>query len=433
MARTLNPKAALRSVRDYGRSRPYHLVPWIALIAAGVLWPHRKEPPPGLSEDRCMTPEAFEEAEPGRGRSAHHPHHIPLLGWKDIAWRTYREMGRDQLPIVAAGITYYVLLAIFPAIGAFVSLYGLFADVATVQSQLQTLSLIIPATVLQVIGEQMMRLAGAHGAKLSAAFVVSVLLSIWSANAGMKALFNGLNATYDEIEKRDYVRRTALTYWATFTTLSFFILVTFVLVAVPPALKSMGLAQFDLYWIPLRWVLVFIITTAAFALAYRYGPSRAKAKWRWVTWGAVFGAAAWLLGSLGFSTYINHIRHLDATYGPLGTVMAFMVWVWFSTMALLLGAELNAEIEHQTAVDSTTGLPLPMGERGAAMADTVGYPFSFRGAVRYGAGVIRRQTTTLWGQFNRAFRRGSLPATPVERPDLQQSGVQSRRPAPPPP
>lgn len=433
MGLRLDPKAALRGVRDYGRSRPYHLLPWVALIAAGALWPRQKEPPPGLSEDRCMTPEAFEQAEPGRGRAAEHPHHIPLLGWKDILWRTYREMGRDQLPVVAAGITYYVLLAIFPAIGAFVSLYGLFADVSTVQKQLQSMSLVIPASVLQVIGEQMMRLAGAHGAKLSAAFVVSVLLSIWSANAGMKALFNGLNATYDEVEKRDFVRRTALTYWATFTTLLFLTSVTLVLVAIPPALKAMGLERLDIYWIPLRWLLVFLITVAAFALAYRYGPSRAKAKWRWVTWGAVFGALAWLLGSLGFSAYINHIRHLDATYGPLGTVMAFMVWVWFSTMALLLGGELNAEIEHQTAVDSTTGEPKPMGERGAAMADTVGYPFSFRGAMRYGAGVVRRQTTTLWGQFNRAFRRGSLPETPAAPPGLPQSTAQSRRPAPPPP
>src|SRR5690606_29293070 len=119
---------ALNEVREYTRSRPYHLLPWVVLIAAGALWPRRREAPPGLSEDRCMTPEAFDKAEPGRGRAAMSPLDIPPLGWKDILWRVYRETMRDKLPIVAAGITFYTLLAIFPALGAFVSLYGLFSD-----------------------------------------------------------------------------------------------------------------------------------------------------------------------------------------------------------------------------------------------------------------------------------------------------------------
>jgi membrane protein len=421
---SLNPKAAIKGLRDYGRSRPYHLLPWVVLIAAGALWPSFKEAPPGLSEDRVMGPEAFDKAEPGRGRNAQAPWQIPPLGWKDISWRTYREMGKDRLPIVAGGITYYALLAIFPAIGAFVSLYGLFADVSIVQHQLQDMAGIVPASVLQLIGEQMMRLAGQHGAKLSVALVVSLLISIWSANAGMKALFDGLNVTFDEEEKRDFVRRTALTYAATFTTVVFLAAITAVLVYVPVALRSIGLEELSLFWIPLRWAAVFAITVFGFALAYRYGPSRTLAKWRWVIGGAIFGAVAWLGGSLLFSSFLNHVVHLDATYGPLSAIIAFMLWVWVSIMALLLGGEFNAEIEHQTACDSTVGPFKPMGERGAAMADTVGKPFYMRKAIRYGAGVVKRQTTNVFGQASRLVRRSSPPATPGAPPGPPQSGAQ---------
>ena len=420
----LNPKAAMEGVRAYGRSRPYHLLPWVMLIAAGALWPQHREAPPGLSEDRMMTPEAFEKAEPGRGRNATHPLQIPPLGWKDVLWRVYRETLRDKLPIVAAGITFYTLLAIFPALGAFVSLYGLFADVSMVQRQLQDLAPVVPPSVLQIIGEQMMRLAGQHGAKLSTAFLLSLMISVWSAHAGMKVLFEGLNVTYDEQEKRDFVRRTAMTYSATFATLLFLVSITAVLVGIPVALRGVGLERFEVYWAPARWVVVFVVTATAFAIAYRHGPSRQKARWRWVVLGAVVAALAWLLGSMGFSGYLNHVSRLDATYGPLGAVVAFMLWVWFSVMVLLLGAELNAEIEHQTACDTTTGAPLPMGERGAAMADTVGQPFSFRGAFKYGAGVIRRQTTTLWGQTRQIVRRSPPPATPAAPPDPPRSEAQ---------
>jgi len=203
-------------------------------------------------------------------------------------------------------------------------------------------------------------------------------------------------------------------------------------VAIPPILRAVGLEEFEVYWSPARWAVVFLVTTTAFAIAYRHGPSRAKAKWRWVIVGAVAASLVWMLGSMVFSGYLNHATRLDATYGPLGAIIAFMLWVWASVMVLLLGAELNAEIEHQTACDTTVGAPKPMGERGAAMADTVGQPFSFRGAFRYGAGVVRRQTTTLWAQTSRIVRRGSPPATPGAPPGPPLSGAQSRRPGPPP-
>jgi membrane protein len=384
-------------------SRPYHLAPWIALLAlAPFAFPKRPEPeppPPGLSENRCLPPAQFDQAEPGRGRAAHHPHRIPWRGWRDIAWRTWREISVDRLPVVAGGVTFYTLLAIFPGIGAFVALYGLFADIAAVEQQLRQMSGVFPASVVQIVGEQMLRLASQEQTKLGLAFGVSLLLSIWSANAGMKALFDGLNIAYDEDEKRNFFTKTALTYLFTFGALTYAAVVAGVLIAAPLILERLGVLPG--VWIPLRWLAVLAMTAAAFAMLYRFGPCRAQARWRWVAWGAVLGSAAWLGGSLGFSFYVNRIAHYDDTYGPLGAVIAFMVWVWFSIMTVLIGAELNAEIEHQTAIDSTTGAERPMGERGAAMADTVGLAFHPWAMIRREAGVARRVAGGAWGKVRR--------------------------------
>ena len=357
-------------------SLAWRAAPWLGLIAMTELWRRSRKVAPGhLSVEAQAPPHAFDEAEPGRGRLAQAPHHIPLLGWKDIAWRTYQEIGRDRLPAVAGGVTFYTLLALFPAIGVFVSLYGIFADLAAVEQQLREMSTVFPREVVGIVGDQMVRLATRPQATLSAAFLVSLLLSIWSANAGMKALFDGVNIAYDEEEKRHIVRRTALTYFFTFGALLFLVIMSALLVAAPLMFERLGLAALGAVWIPLRWLILWGMAAGAFSLLYRYAPCRARARWRWVSLGAVLAAGAWLGGSLGFSWYLNNIAHFDVTYGSLGAVVAFMTWIWFSVMVVLLGAELNAEIEHQTALDSTTGEPAPMGERGAAMADSVGLAF----------------------------------------------------------
>ena len=193
--------ASPRPILKWLKSRPYHLAPWIVLLAAAPFvlpkkpTPSTEEPiadPPGLSEDRAMPPAEFDLAEPRRGRAAHHPAEIPLLGWRDILWRTWREISVDRLPAVAGGVTFYTLLALFPAIGAFVSLYGLFADVRTVEEQLRGMAGVFPASVVQIVGEQMLRLANQGQTKLGVAFGFSLLLSIWSAKASMRALLDGL-------------------------------------------------------------------------------------------------------------------------------------------------------------------------------------------------------------------------------------------------
>jgi membrane protein len=386
------------------------LAPWaLAAMAASAWWANRREAPPpqplrvepkpqpGLSRQTQADPAHFEAQEPRRGRTAAQPAAIPWRGWKDILWRTWREMSHDRLTVVAGSVTYYTLLAIFPALGVFVSLYGLVADVRTVQEQLIQLSTIFPPEAVSLLGEQMLRLATGKAASLSLAFVVSLLLSIWSANAGMKSLFDGLNIAYDETEKRSYLLRTALTYGFTVALLVFLAAVSAILVAAPLGLEALHLRHDWL--IAARWPLVYAVAAGAFAVIYRYGPSRALARWRWVALGSLAAAFLWMAGSAGFSWYLNNVARLDATYGSLGTVIGFMLWVWFSVMVVLVGAELNAEIEHQTAIDSTTGPPMPMGERGAAMADTVGLRFvGFRKGASQLWAIARRQVANLLGR-----------------------------------
>jgi membrane protein len=387
------------------------LAPWAVTAAVAAAWlstqpkqlpppppkPDAPPPPPGLSEEVIADPAHFAATEPGRGRMAAWPHQIPWLGWKDVIWRSYREITHDRLTAVAGSVTFYSLLAIFPALGVFVSLYGLIADVRAVQE------LVFPGEVVRIVGDQMMRLATERSANLSAAFLVSLVISIWSANAGMKALFDGLNIAYDELEKRNYFYRTALTYAFTFAFLLFVCAVTAIMVALPIALKAAMLPQ---WLLDARWLLLFLVVTGAFSVAYRYGPCRRRAKWRWVTWGAAAAAFVWMAGSAGFSFYINNIAHLQVTYGSLGAVIGFMLWVWLSVMIILMGAELNAEIEHQTALDSTVGAQKPMGKRGAAMADTVGLPFI---GVRKGVGLLWGIGRRMSGNLARQARRRPAP------------------------
>ena len=358
--------------------------PWVALAAmTATAWHFRQAslqtgPQAAPKAEPSPEPAAFDLAEPHRGRLATTPWEIPAAGWKDIAWRTWTEVLRDRLTSVAGGVTFYALLAIFPAIGVFVSLYGVFADVHVVQRQLAQFAAVIPHQVLDIVSDQMVRLAARKQAS-AMAFLVSLLLSVWSANAGMKALFDGLNAAYGEVEKRNFLSLSALTYAFTLGALVFLTLVTAILVALPLVLKSTGVRELSEVWIALRWAALFLVAATAFTAVYRYGPCRAHPRWRWVGPGGTFAAVLWLAGSLIYSFYLNRFAHYDAAYGSLGAVIGFMTWIWVSVLVVLVGAEVSAQLEHQTAMDTTTGPPAPMGHRGAVMADTVGPAFRVSG------------------------------------------------------
>jgi len=323
---------------------------------------------------------AAEALEPGHGRAARDPFQIPLRGWQDIFWRTVREFGADNIPQVAGGVAFFGLLSIFPAMGAFVSLYGLFSNVQMAEQQLNLLSGVLPDAALQMVGEQMLRLASTRHSGLGFAFAVSLLASLWSANAGIKALFSGLNIAFEETEKRNFLKLNLVSLSFTIGALVFLTIAFAAVVAVPIALAYLGYTPggFAVMNV-LRWPLLLLVAVGGITLLYRYGPSRQRERWPWVSWGSVFAAVLWLAVSLLFSVYVAHFGSYDRTYGSLGAAVGFMSWLWISSIAILFGAELNSEIEHQTAHDTTTGLAAPMGQRGAHMADTLGEIRSSKG------------------------------------------------------
>jgi membrane protein len=308
-----------------------------------------------------------------RGRSASTPSEIPARGWKDILLRIYHNLSEHRVVAIAAGVTFYALLAIFPAIAAMVSVYGLFADAKTISDQLASASSVLPGGAIDIIGEQLQRLTAQPSSKLGLTFFTGLAISLWSANAGMKALFDTLNIVYGEKEKRSFIKLNAVSLAFTVGGLIFALVAIGAVVAVPIVLNYIGLGKATELLISIgRWPLLFVGVALWIALIYRYGPSRDTPQWRWVTWGSAFAAFAWIVLSILFSWYAANFGSYNKTYGSLGAAIGFMTWIWLSTIVVLLGAELDAEMEHQTARDTTEGPPQPLGARGAAVADTVG-------------------------------------------------------------
>ena len=313
-------------------------------------------------------------ADRGRGRHADTPWTIPPAGWKDIAWRTAKETIDDDVVAVARGVAFSGMLALFPALAAFVSIYGLFADVAAAREHLAALTGFVPASALTMIGDQMVRIAAANDAGLSATAVLGILVSVWSANAGIKALFRGLNIAFEEKEKRSFLKLHLATLAFTVGGVVFFALAAAAIIGVPVAFEFFGAQGVLPLFAALRWPALLAVTVVGLGLLYRFGPSREDARWDWISPGALAAAVLWMAASGLFSWYLTSVADYEATYGSLGAVFGLMVWMWLSAVVILFGAEINAEVEHQTARDSTTGPPEPLGQRGAAMADEIGRP-----------------------------------------------------------
>ena len=306
------------------------------------------------------------------GHDAKVPSEIPARGWWAIAKRVAGNVSSDRLLTEAAAITFYALLALFPALAALVSLYGLFANPATISNNLDAISGVVPGGGMQIITDQVHSLASNGGKALGFGAVLGIATSLWSANQATKALFDALNVVYDETEKRGFLLRTAVTLAFTVGGILFVLLAMAAVVAVPVALNVIGLGGVaDLLLRLLRWPVLFIALAALLACIYRFGPSRERARWHWVSWGGGFAAITWVLGSVAFSYYVSHFGSYDKTYGSLGAAVGFLTWIWLSATIVLVGGELNAEMERQTARDTTTGPERSPGGRGATKADAV--------------------------------------------------------------
>lgn len=310
--------------------------------------------------------------ESGRGRHAPSPLAISLAGWRDIFWRTVEEVGADRVLAVAGGVVFFALMAVFPAVAALVSLTGLFADRAAIAGDIGQLVGVLPDGLRTLILDEVDRHLAKEDAALGVTLAIGLGLALWSANAGTKAVIEALNVAYGEVEARSFIRLNLVSLAMTVAALAATLLALFLVVEVPRAMEAFGTSAMDGLLPALRWPLMAILATGVFALLYRYAPSRRPPQWRWVWVGAFIAALLWLAGSGLFSLYLSRFSDFDATYGALGGVIAGMLWMWVSVIALLIGAELNAEAERQTLQDTTDGAPRPIGTRRAMAADTVG-------------------------------------------------------------
>jgi membrane protein len=342
---------------------------WAIGLTALLVATGQARRPVGPSGDRSE----HAQLDAGRGRLAESPSQIPARGWKDILWRVYDGISEDRILANAAGVTYYVLLALFPAIAALVSIYGLFADPSAIVGHLDAISRFVPGGAIDVLHDQLTRLAAQGSTALGISFLIGLVVSLWSANSGIKALFDALNVVYEEKEDRSFVKLNAVTLAFTIGTIAFLLIALAGMIVLPVALNYLPLPGVTaLIWQIAPWPILLVLIAVALALIYRYGPSRTEARWQWVTPGSAFAAIAWLAASALLSWYAANFGNFNRTYGSLGAIIGFMIWIWISIIVLLVGGKLNAEIEHQTVRASAAGPPKPLGRRGARMAETIG-------------------------------------------------------------
>jgi membrane protein len=308
-----------------------------------------------------------------RGRDAISPWAIPFAGWKEIAGRTWRQTWIDNVGLVAAGVAFYGFLALVPLLGLIVMAYGLVAEPQTVVSNMQSLTGILPPNVAMFIGEQLLGAVDTAKETKGLGVLLALGFAFYGGSNGAGAIITALNIAYQEKEKRSLTRFYLIALLMTLAAVAFALLALAATTAI--ALLEELLPEASGFTVALSkgvaYVVLLCSAAAVAATLYRYAPSRENARWEWITPGSLFTAVTWVLFTLGFGYYVTSVANYNATYGSLGAVIALLTWMYLSAYVFVIGAELNSEIEHQTAQDSTTGEPQPMGERGAWAADNV--------------------------------------------------------------
>ena len=307
------------------------------------------------------------------GREAERPSEIPPRGWFAVLKRVKAEVKEDNVTLLAAGVAFYAMLAIFPAIIAVVTVYGMVADPAQVQSQVGEFAKSLPSGADELLTGQLKSVTQAGRQSLSIGLAVSLLAVLWTASGGVQGLVKGLNLVYDEKETRGFLKLRGLSLLLTLGAILMAVVAIALVAVFPAVVDDLKLGQAGQLAASIaRWVVLALLVLSAVAVLYRYAPDRANPRWRWVSWGAVVALVLWLLGSIGFSWYVDNFGKYNQTYGALAAVIILLLWLFLSAFVVLLGAEIDAEIERQTVRDTTTGPERPMGQRDAEVADTVG-------------------------------------------------------------
>lgn len=302
------------------------------------------------------------------GADAEKPQQIPWKGWLQVAKRGWAEAKVDQVPLLGAGVAFYAFMALFPAVIALVTLYGLFADPQVIADQVNSIGA-IPQEVRQLIVDQV---NSRNSSALGWSAVVAILVALFSASGGVNNLMTAVNFAYDEEDKRSPIRKRLIALGLTVGAIVVLAVMLGLVAVVPPLLSAVfGDNPFIAFLLQAaRWILLVVLIMAALALLYRIAPDRDAPKLRWVSVGAAVATLLWLLASIGFSVYVSTFGNYAKTYGVFAGIVVLLLWLWITSYAVLLGAEINAEAEQQTAADTTKGPSEPMGERDAVKADS---------------------------------------------------------------
>jgi membrane protein len=308
-----------------------------------------------------------------RGREAKTPSQIPAKGWKDILLRVKEEVSNDRISMVSAAMAYYALFAFVPALTSVVLIYAWVSNPADIQNHMQAASQFMPSELQTIVNDQLSALTSKASSKLGFGAILSLFISIFSASKGSKAIIEALNIIYDQKESRGFIKLNLLALGMTFLGAVLSIIAIGVVVVIPIVLNFLKLGPaFEIIGTVASWLVMLGIFSFFLAFAYRYSPYREKAKWKWVSSGAVIASVLWALASALFSWYANEFGNFNKTYGSLGAIIVLMTWFYITSFVILLGGEINAELEHQTKRDTTKDPETPMGTRGARMADTLG-------------------------------------------------------------
>jgi membrane protein len=310
-----------------------------------------------------------------RGRDADTPTDIPARGWKDIAVRVKQRIKRDHVPLNAAGVAFFAFLAAVPALAAVISVSGLLLSADDAQDRVEELFEAAPEEARDLLAAQLASVAEGSGGALSFSIIISLLLSIWAASSGMGHLMTAINIAYSEEESRGWFKRKLVALLLTLGAIVFVLLAIAVISALPAVLQALDWPGWMRWLLSLLvWPVLGAIMAAGLGVLYRKAPDRRDAEWRWVSTGSIIAVVVWAVASIGFQVYTANFASYNETYGSLAAIVILLIWLWLSAFAVLLGAHINAEMEHQTAHDSTEGGEQPFGERDATMADTVGEP-----------------------------------------------------------
>jgi membrane protein len=313
----------------------------------------------GVGRQRQVTEPAHETAAPPAER----------LTAKTLLLALYRRMSDDRITAISAGVTFFALLAIFPAIAAMVSAYGLFADLKKINADLSSLATVLPGGAIDIVGEQIKRIAAQGSKTLGLAAIGGILFSIWSANAGMKALFDALNIVLKEKETRGFLKLNAVSLAFTAAALVIAMLAIVAVVAVPAFLHSVAWSH-QLEWLIdiARWPILWAVLALGIAVFYRFGPGCTDIPWRWISWGSALAAFGWLIASMAFSWYAANYGSYNNTYGSLGAGIGLMTWIWITVMVILMGEELNEIFDAAGKPEKREkeNRPHPLGIEGAA-------------------------------------------------------------------